>query len=175
MKEFRTNNNIPHYYNTSVIFIDAEGKRLGFLPFRDALERATEVGLDLVEIQFDAEKKVSTCKVMDYGKYKFDMSKKEKENMKKSKTAELKSVQIRQNTDPHDLDIKSAQIQKFLSDGHPVRISVAYKGREVVHAEIGKEKIKYMLTKLGSTFKTVVPLNMEGKSAFVEIEPLRGE
>lgn len=120
--------------------IDADGSQLGILATRKALDIAYDKGLDLVEIAPTSVPPV--CRVMDYGKYRFDREKKEKEAKKKQQTVELKEVQLSCRIDTHDFETKLNHALKFLSQGNKVKVSVKFKGREMAHTEIGLDVIK---------------------------------
>ena len=120
--------------------IDADGTQLGILATKKALDMAYDKGLDLVEISPASVPPV--CRIMDYGKYRFDKEKKEKEQKKKQQTVELKEVQLSCRIDTHDFETKLNHALKFLSQGHKVKVSVKFKGREMAHTEIGLEVIK---------------------------------
>ena len=120
--------------------IDADGAQLGIIATKKALDMAYDKGLDLVEISPTSVPPV--CRIMDYGKYRFDKEKKEKEQKKKQQTVELKEVQLSCRIDTHDFETKLNHALKFLSQGHKVKVSVKFKGREMAHTEIGLEVIK---------------------------------
>ena len=120
--------------------IDADGAQLGILATKKALDMAYDKGLDLVEIAPTSVPPV--CRIMDYGKYRFDKEKKEKEQKKKQQTVELKEVQLSCRIDTHDFETKLNHALKFLNQGHKVKVSVKFKGREMAHTEIGLEVIK---------------------------------
>ncbi len=120
--------------------IDADGAQLGILATKKALDMAYDKGLDLVEISPTSVPPV--CRIMDYGKYRFDKEKKEKEQKKKQQTVELKEVQLSCRIDTHDFETKLNHALKFLNQGHKVKVSVKFKGREMAHTEIGLEVIK---------------------------------
>ena len=120
--------------------IDADGAQLGILATKKALDMAYDKGLDLVEIAPTNVPPV--CRIMDYGKYRFDREKKEKEAKKKQQTVDLKEVQLSCRIDTHDFETKVNHALKFLKQGHKVKVSVKFKGREMAHTEIGLEVIK---------------------------------
>lgn len=120
--------------------IDADGAQLGILATKKALDIAYDKGLDLVEIAPASVPPV--CRIMDYGKYRFDREKKEKEAKKKQQVAELKEVQLSCRIDTHDFETKLNHALKFLSQGNKVKVSVKFKGREMAHTEIGLDVIR---------------------------------
>lgn len=120
--------------------VGAEGEQLGIMKVNDALEKAYEIGLDLVLIAPTATPPV--CKIMDYGKFCFERAKKEKEAKKKQQVIEVKEVQLSCRIDTHDFNTKVNHAHRFLSDGNKVRVVVKFKGREMSHLEIGKETLE---------------------------------
>lgn len=120
--------------------IDADGAQLGILATKKAIDIAYDKGLDLVEIAPTSVPPV--CRVMDYGKYRFDREKKEKEAKKKQQVVELKEVRLSYNIDKHDFDTKLNHALKFLGQGNKVKISMKFRGREMAHTEIGLEVMK---------------------------------
>ena len=117
--------------------ISAEGEQLGVMDARAAQKIANEKGLDLVKISPNAKPPV--CKIMDYGKYKFELAKREKENRKNQKVVNIKEVQLSPSIDTNDFNTKSRQAMKFLKSGDKVRVRVRFRGRELSHSEIGKD------------------------------------
>lgn len=130
--------------------IDAEGKNLGILDIAKALELAREKELDLVEISANANPPV--CKITDYGKYQYAQEKKERKQKVKQKKSDLKGIRIGFTISPHDLEIKARQTEKFLKDGHKVRIDMRLKGREKAHRDLAEEKIKKFLEIISTEF-----------------------
>lgn len=122
---------------------------LGVLSKSEALKVAQEAGLDLVEVSPNAEPPV--CKVLNYGKYKYELQKKKAEAKKKQKVIELKEIQMRPMIDPHDFEIKCKAIKRFLDDGNKVKIVMRFRGRELSHQEIGME----ILLKVKSLFEEI--------------------
>ena len=115
--------------------IGENGEQLGIMSSREALQKAEEAGVDLVKIAPTAKPPV--CKLVDYGKFKFDAAKKEKDARKKQKTSELKEVWLSMTIDTHDLETKAKQALKFLSSGDKVKVSIRMRGRQQAHADIG--------------------------------------
>src|SRR5262249_55047467 len=117
--------------------IGPEGEQLGVLPIEGALARAQEEGLDLVEISPMAKPPV--CKIMDYGKFKYEAKKKASEAKKKQVVVHLKEVKLRPKTDEHDYDTKIKNVRRFLETGDKARITIMFRGREITHKEIGQQ------------------------------------
>jgi len=136
--------------------IAADGEQLGIMPIREALRRAQEAQLDLVRVASTAKPPV--CKIMDYGKFKYEQSKKEKEARKKQKVINIKEIRMNPNIDEHDFQVRAKNTLKFLEDGDKVKASIRFRGREISHSKLGEE----VLNKLADIVKDV---------AFVERRP----
>ena len=117
--------------------IDEDGTQLGIMPVRDARRIAEDKGLDLVNVAPTAKPPV--CRVMDYGKFKYEQSKKEKETRKNQKVILLKEVRMTPNIEEHDFQVKLKNVQKFLSEGDKVKVSLRFRGREITHASLGQQ------------------------------------
>lgn len=142
--------------------IDDSGAQLGIMSSSEALRMAQDRGLDLVEVNPKAEPPV--CKVMDYGKFKYEEKKKANEQRKRQTTVELKEVKVRPKTDEHDLDTKIKHIKRFLEEGNKAKITVRFRGREVTHPEKGREVVDDIIKALeGLIVVEQMPL-MEGKA-----------
>ncbi|WP_457679246.1 translation initiation factor IF-3 [Thermovibrio sp.] len=122
-----------------VLVIDEDGTKLGVMPTYKALELAREKGLDLVEVSPNANPPV--CRIMDFGKYKYQMQKKMHEAKKKQKTIEVKTVKVRPRTDEHDMQVRIKQVRKFLEKGNKVKAVVMFRGREQAHVELGEAQL----------------------------------
>ena len=118
-----------------VRLIDENGENVGVVSHADALERAVKVGLDLVEISPDAEPPV--CKILDFGKYKYQAQKKAAEARKKQKVVEIKEIKLRPMIDDHDYDVKMRSMQRFFEEGDKVKVTLRFRGREMAHQELG--------------------------------------
>jgi len=123
-----------------VRLIDETGEQLGILQTRDALDLARSKGLDLIEVSPTANPPV--CRIMDYGKFKYDEAKKKRETTKKSKTTEIKGIRLRPGTDEHDLAYKVRDAQRFLQEGDKVQVTVIFRSREASHPEIGRAQLQ---------------------------------
>ena len=142
--------------------VDAAGQQLGIMSSRQALELAQQKGLDLVNIAPHAKPPV--CRIMDYGKYRYEQAKREKEARKNQKTIEVKEVRMNLNIDDHDLNTKINNAIKFLKAGNKVKVSVRFRGREMAHQELGRallERFAQACTEYGTVDK---PAKMEGRS-----------
>ncbi|SMO49543.1 bacterial translation initiation factor 3 (bIF-3) [Balnearium lithotrophicum] len=122
-----------------VLVIDENGQKLGVMPTREALNLARERGLDLVEVSPNANPPV--CRIMDFGKYKYQMQKKMHEAKKRQKTIEVKTVKIRPRTDEHDMQVRIKQVRKFLEKGNKVKAIVMFRGREQAHVDLGEAQL----------------------------------
>src|SRR5690606_26671018 len=118
----------------------ADGTQLGIVPTEVALAKAEEEGLDLVEISPTARPPV--CKIMDYGKYKYEAKKKAAESRKKQVVVQLKEVKLRPKTDEHDYEVKVRNVRRFLEEGNKARITIMFRGREIAHKEIGQRLLQ---------------------------------
>ena len=119
----------------NIQLIDATGNNVGVVAIGDALARAAEAGLDLVEISPNSEPPV--CKILDFGKYKYQAQKKAAEARKKQRTVEIKEIKMRPNIDIHDYDVKMRSIVRFFEEGDKVKVTLRFRGREMAHMELG--------------------------------------
>lgn len=137
--------------------VDENGEQLGVLMLREALRISAEKSLDLVEVAPSARPPV--CKIMDYGKYKYEQSKHEKEAKKKQRVIDIKEVRMTPKIGDHDFDVKVKNTEKFLKDGDKVKVSIKFRGREIVHTDIAKE----LLVNLGERLSSVGVMEREPK------------
>jgi len=149
--------------------IDAAGEMLGVMTVREALAKAEEAGLDLVEISPAAEPPV--CKILDYGKYRFEMQKKAAEARKKQKVVELKEIKLRPGIDDHDFNIKMKNALAFLKEGDKVKITLRFRGREMSHQDIAQAVLKRVREILDETGKVVSEPSFEGRQIVMIIAP----
>lgn len=148
-----------------------DGEQLGVMNTHDALRKAEDLGLDLVEISPMAKPPV--CKIMDYGKYKYQLKRKAAEAKKKQVVIELKEVKFRPKTDVHDFDTKVRHLREFLADGNKGKVTVMFRGREIVHPELGAEMLKRVIEVLKDEAVVEMPPKMEGRSMMMILAPLR--
>ena len=163
----RANNRI---HAPEVQVINSEGKNLGVLQTNRAIELAKEQGLDLIEISPKANPPV--CKIVDIGKYRYDLQKKANKARKKQKVVNLKEIKLRPGTEIHDYNFKLKNSQKFLQKGDKVKFTVRFKGREMQHTHLGKElmdRIKKDITEVG---KVEAEPRLEGRQMIMIIQPL---
>lgn len=149
--------------------IDPDGKQLGILPTREALRLARERGVDLVEVAPQAEPPV--CRLLDYGKFVYEQTKKEREARKKQKVTEVKEVRFRPKTDTHDVDFKVRRIRKFLQEGAKVKVRVHFRGREITYPELGRELLEHIIELIGDDATVEQKPRMEGPNMFMMLAP----
>jgi translation initiation factor IF-3 len=152
-----------------VRLIDEEGKQLGIVLTRDALDIARERGLDLVEVQPNAAPPV--CRLMDYGRFRYEESRKERESRRKSAIAVVKEVRIYPKIAEHDLVTKSRQAQRFLEQGDKVKVAVLFRGREMLHQEIGRTLLDRVVQELAPVSNVDQTAKMEGRTMSVFLSP----
>ena len=131
---------------SKVQVIDEQGEKRGVMSIHDALDLAYDKKLDLVLVAPNAE--IPVCKIMNYGKYKFEQSKKEKEAKKKQKTFEIKEIRITPNIEQHDFEFKLKNAQKFIEDGNKVKITVRFRGREMNYVKLGEQVLNKFIERL---------------------------
>lgn len=157
-------------HDKEVRVISADGEQLGIMSAKEALKKAEEKNLDLVKIAPQAQPPV--CKIMDYGKYRFEQTKKEKESKKNQRIIETKEIRLSLNIDTHDFDTKANQAMKFLKTGHKVKVSIRFRGREMAHPQIGEETMK-KFAEVCSEFSSVEkPAKLEGRQMLMFLAPL---
>ena len=150
--------------------ISSSGSNLGTLPLKKAIEVAKEEGLDLIEISPNANPPV--CKVMDIGKYKYDLQKKANNAKKKQKIVSLKELKLRPGTEIHDYNFKLKNAKKFLSKGDKVKFTVRFKGREMQHVQLGKDLMNRIIEDTKDAGKIETHPKFEGKQMIMIIQPL---
>ena len=142
--------------------VDSDGEPLGVMNTRDALLKAEEAGLDLVEVAGTAKPPV--CRIMDYGKFKYEKAKKEKEAKKKQIKVQNKEIKLHLKTDKHDYDFKIKHAREFLLKGHRVKVSMVFRGREIVYKDLGRETMERVNTDLGDIATAERQFVMEGRN-----------
>ena len=153
----------------SVRVITDNGEMLGVLQIEEALRMASDQGLDLVEVSPKANPPV--CKIIDYGKYKYRVQKKQAEARKKQKTFEVKEVKLRPGIEDHDYGVKLKSIQRFLSDGDKVKITLRFKGREMAYQQRGMEILKKLENSIEQVAKIEQAPTLEGKHMIMVVAP----
>ena len=155
---------------TQVRVINSDGQNLGTLSTQEAINIAKQKGLDLIEISPKANPPV--CKIIDIGKYKYDLQKKANKAKKKQKTVNLKEIKLRPVTEIHDYNFKIKNAQKFLSKGDKVKFTVLFKGREMQHTHLGHELMKRIINDISALGKVEVQPKFEGRQIIMIVQPL---
>lgn len=149
--------------------VGADGEMVGVVSVSEGIDAAKKAGLDLVEVSPNAEPPV--CKVLDYGKYKYDQQKKLHEAKKKQKTVQIKEVKLRPMIGDHDLEIKMRAIHKFLDAGDKVKITLRFRGREMAHQELGTNLLNRVREELAEKIKVESEPSFEGRQVVMVIAP----
>ncbi len=152
-----------------VRLIDENGKQVGIVSLSEALERAEDAGLDLVEVSPTADPPV--CKLMDYGKYKYMMRKKAHEAKKKQSVIHIKEVKLSPKTEEHDLQFKLRNIKRFLEHGNKVKVAIFFRGREITHPELGAEMLRRVTEEIKDYGVVEQEPKLEGRNMSMLIAP----
>ncbi|MFC1624418.1 translation initiation factor IF-3 [Candidatus Omnitrophota bacterium] len=155
-----------------VRLIGPDGEQMGIVPTRDALDKAQEVGLDLVEVAGQANPPV--CRIMDYSKYKYDQEKKAREARKHQRVIHLKEIKIKPNIEEHDYQVKLHHLRKFLSRGDKAKLTMVFRGRQMSHMEIGRKVLDRMISDLLEVGEIEKSPSREGRSMIVNFIPRSG-
>lgn len=151
--------------------IDDEGRQIGIIPTREALEMARERGLDLVEVAPNASPPV--CRLMDYGKFRYEQSRKERDSRRHQQVTKLKEVRIEPKIGGHDLETKGRQAAKFLDSGNKVKLTVLFRGRSITHPELGKDLLERLAEQLKDHGVVEQTARMEGRTMTMHMAPAR--
>ncbi len=151
--------------------VDQNGEMMGVVGVREALRMAEESGLDLVEISPNADPPV--CKILDYGKYKYEQQKKAAEARKNQKTVDVKEIQIRPMIEEHDYQVKLRAARRFLEEGDKLKVILKFRGREMAHTQLGMDLVKRMVSDIGEVGKVDLEPKMEGKQILLVMSPLK--
>jgi translation initiation factor IF-3 len=154
---------------SKVRLISSEGKQLGIMSIAEALNAAFEEGLDLVELAANADPPV--CRIMDYGKYKYQASKKIQETRKKGKAFQLKEIKFRPHTDEHDLDYKIRNLKRFLAKKNRVKLTVMFKGREYAYQQAGIELLNRVANEVAEEGSVDQEARLEGRNVTMVLVP----
>jgi translation initiation factor IF-3 len=149
--------------------IGAEGEQLGILEKHNAIAAAEDLGLDLVEVAPTADPPV--CRIMDYGKFKYEQSKKAQVAKKKQRIIQVKEIKVRPKTDSHDLETKAKHARKFLEEGNKIKVTVRFRGREIVHTDRGHLVLKKLMELLTDVAVVEAPAKMEGRNMIMVLAP----
>lgn len=157
---------------SQVRVIAPDGTQLGVLPIAQAKEEAERRNLDLIEVAPEAKPPV--CRIMDYGKFRYEQQKKAKDAAKKSKSGEMKGIRVRPNTEGHDLDFKIRNAVRFLSKGNMVKFNVIFRGPELRHKEIGMQKLQAFIEATKEVAEVEIAPRMEGRQMTMVLRPRSG-
>ena len=152
-----------------VRLVDARGEMVGVVARNDALVMAADAGLDLVEVAANADPPV--CKILDYGKFKYEEQKKKNEARKKQKVIEVKEIKLRPGIDDHDYDVKMRSMVKFIEEGDKVKVTMRFRGRELAHQELGMDVLMRVKTDLDEIAKVEQFPKMEGRQMTMVMSP----
>jgi translation initiation factor IF-3 len=152
-----------------VRLIDENGEMVGVMSARDAMLRAYDIGLDLLEISPNAVPPV--CKLTDYGKFKYEQQKKANEARKRQKVVELKEIKVRPNIDDHDYEVKMKQMKTFIGEGDKVKVTLRFRGREMAHQELGIKVLERIRIELGETIKVEQMPRLENRQMIMVLAP----
>ena len=152
-----------------VQLIDQDGQNRGTVPFFDALAIAEEAGLDLVEIAPNSDPPV--CKILDYGRFRFNEQKKQAEARKKQKTVEVKEIKLRPGIDKHDYDVKMKAVQRFFEEGDKVKVTLRFRGREMAHQDIGYRLLERVKAETATIAKVESEPQLEGRQMIMILAP----
>lgn len=149
--------------------VSDDGEQLGILPFRDALRIASEKGFDLVEVAPTARPPV--CRIMDYGKFKYEQAKRAKEARKKQRAVDIKEVKMRPTIEEHDFDVKSKNAMRFLQEGDKVKATITFRGREIVHSDLGRQVLERLAQQVSQFGVVERAPRIEGRNMIMIITP----
>jgi translation initiation factor IF-3 len=154
-----------------VRLVGADGDQIGVVPTQEALRRARELDLDLVEVAPQAQPPV--CRIMDYGKFKYERDIRQKEARKKQARTELKEIKFRPKIDAHDYATKKGHVDRFLRGGHKVKVTIMFRGREMTHTELGRKILDRLVNDLGGMVTVESMPKQEGRNMIMVIAPNR--
>ena len=155
--------------NRTIRLIDETGENVGVVATSEALDRAGNVGLDLVEVSPNADPPV--CKIMDFGKFKYEEQKRKSEARKKQKIIDVKEIKMRPNIDQHDYDVKMRSINRFLGEGDKVKVTMRFRGREMVHQDLGLKLLQKVRDELEEVAKVEQFPRLEGRQMTMVMAP----
>ena len=153
----------------TVRLVKEDGTMVGVTPIREALAMAADTGLDLVEISPNAVPPV--CKILDFGKYKYEIQKKQNEARKKQKVIDVKEIKLRPGIDEHDYDVKMRAVTRFLEEGDKVKVTMRFRGREMVHQELGAQVLERVRTQFDEAAKVEQMPRLEGRQMVMVLAP----
>jgi translation initiation factor IF-3 len=153
----------------TVRLVKEDGTMVGVTPIREALAMAADAGLDLVEISPNAEPPV--CKILDFGKFKYEIQKKRNEARKKQKVIDVKEIKLRPGIDAHDYEVKMRAVTRFLEEGDKVKVTMRFRGREMVHQELGAQVLEKVRTQFDAAAKVEQMPRLEGRQMVMVLAP----
>lgn len=163
---------INHFIRVpEVRVVDQDGNAIGVMSTKDAINLAQKQGMDLIEINPKTSPPI--CKVTNFGKFKYDEKKRQSEAKKNQKIQELKEITFRPNTDENDLNHKLTQAKEFLSEGNRVKFTIRFRGREIVHPQVGKEKLEWIIEQLSGLITANTLISLEGKLMSMQVAPIK--
>lgn len=168
-KDLRINDEIRA---REVRLVGDDGEQLGIVSLRDALAMAQERRVDLVEVSPTARPPV--CRLMDYGKFKYEQAKRDRESRKKQKVVSVKELKMRPTIEDHDFEVKVRSAQRFLSEGDKVKCTMIFRGREIVHASLGQETLKKLAERVVDVAVVERPPRVEGRAMIMILAPKKG-
>ena len=154
---------------SNVRLIGADGEQIGVVTLQAALSAAEDTGLDLVEVSPNADPPV--CKLLDYGKFKYEAQKKANEARKRQKTFDVKEIKMRPNIDDHDYGVKMRSVARFIGDGDKVKVTIRFRGRELAHPEIGRDLLERIREESEGVAKIEMMPRMEGRQMIMVMAP----
>ena len=152
-----------------VRLIDQDGEMIGVMSAREALARAYDVGMDLLEISPNAEPPV--CKITDFGKFKYEQQKKANEARKRQKVVEIKEIKVRPNIDDHDYEVKMRQMKTFIEEGDKVKVTLRFRGREMAHQDLGAKVLERIRNEMAETVKVESMPRLENRQMIMVLAP----
>ncbi|MGO0122902.1 translation initiation factor IF-3 [Desulfothermobacter acidiphilus] len=155
-----------------VRLVDTDGTQVGIVPLSEALRLAEERGLDLVEVAPQARPPV--CKIMDYGKFRYEMSKKDREARKKQHLVAIKEVKFRPNIEEHDFQVKARNVIRFLEDGDKVKVTIMFRGREIIHPQLGERLLDRLKEEAAEVGMVERAPKLEGRNMIMILAPKSG-
>tara|TARA_B100000029_G_scaffold316019_1_gene308392 strand:+ start:3328 stop:3807 length:480 start_codon:yes stop_codon:yes gene_type:complete len=155
--------------NAKVRLVDADGEMVGVVDIEEAMRRADEAGMDLVEIAAQADPPV--CKVLDYGKFRYEQQKRQNEARKKQKITDVKEIKVRPNIDDHDYEVKMRNARRFIDSGDKVKVTLRFRGHEMAHQDLGIQVLERIRDDLEEIAKVEQMPKMEGRQAIMVLQP----
>jgi len=163
---------INHFIRVpEVRVVDQDGNAIGVMSTKDAINLAQKQGMDLIEINPKTSPPI--CKVTNFGKFKYDEKKRQSEAKKNQKIQELKEITFRPNTDENDLNHKLTQAKEFLSEGNRVKFTIRFRGREIVHPQVGKDKLEWIIEQLSGLITANTLISLDGKLMSMQVAPIK--